>query len=376
MISKKKILFIMPSMGGGGAERVLINLLELIDLNKFDVDLIVLMKKGKLWKDIPKFVKKEQLGLSPILLKCISYILRIFQINLFWLLNKKIKGKYDVGVSFMDSIFTELLFLKNLELNKRIAVVHSSYKSYVNRSKFIKGKYKNVMKKRYGKLNNIICVSKESKDEFIEIFGKDFNIETIYNPLATKNIIRKANIETSLPMDKNKFQIVAVGSLIPVKGYDLLINSISLLSKKRDDFQLHILGEGFLKKKLNKLINDLKLEDVVILQGFVTNPYVWINNSDLFVMSSRVEGLPTVLCESIILGKPVLVPDVPGCREVIDYGNYGILSSRTARDFYKNILSCITDPKKLDYYSDKSKKRSEIFSDDAVVKKYTKLFYD
>ena len=366
----------MPSMGGGGAERVLINLFNLIDFKKFDIELLVLMNKGKLWNDIPISVKKKHLGLSSNLLKAFSYLYRIFYINVFWLFGNQIKGKYDVGISFMDSIFTEFLFLDSLKLNKRVTIVHSSYKSYINRSKFIKGRYKKLMTQRYSKLDKIICVSEESKKEFIELFGKNHNIETIYNPLDHKDILNKANIKRPSLMTKSKFQMVAVGSLIPVKGYDLLIKSISLLKKERDDFQLHILGDGFLKTQLSKLIEELDLSDVVILHGFVKNPYVWIKNSNLFVMSSLVEGLPTVLCESLILGRPALVPDVPGCREVIGYGDFGILCERTENDFFLNILNCINNPNKLKFYSNKSVERSKTFSDKASLKKYHKVFND
>lgn len=363
-------------MGGGGAERVLINLFNLIDFEKFDIELIVLMNKGKLWNDIPISVKKKHLGLSSNLLKVFSYLYRIFYINVFWLFSNKIKGKYDVGISFMDSIFTEFLFLNSLKLNKRVTIVHSSYKSYINRSKFIKGKYKKLMTQRYSKLDKIICVSDESKKEFIELFGANHNIETIYNPLDHKDILNKANITRPSLMNKSKFQMVAVGSLIPVKGYDLLIKSISLLKKETDDFQLHILGDGFLKNKLSKLIEELDLSDVIILHGFVKNPYVWIKNSNLFVMSSLVEGLPTVLCESLILGRPALVPDVPGCREVIGYGDFGILCERTENDFFLKILNCINNPNKLKFYSNKSVERSKAFSDKASLKKYYKVFND
>ena len=174
----------------------------------------------------------------------------------------------------MDNIFTELLYLNSLKIDKRIAVVHSSYKSYENRSKFIKGSYKKIMMKRYRNLDKIICVSEESKKEFIELFGKKNNVETIYNPMDQKDILYKANAKCPNIMIKSIFHMVAVGSLIPVKGYEMLIKSMFLLKKERCNFQLHILGDGYLRSKLSKLIFELGLEDIVILHGFVKNPYV------------------------------------------------------------------------------------------------------
>lgn len=364
----------MPSMGGGGAERVLINLLNQIDYNKFDVELILLMKKGKLWDSIPKEVNKSNLGLSSLYLKVLSYVYRIFNLNLFWMLNHKIKGQYDVGISFMDSIFTELLFLKSLKFKKKITVVHSSYKSHSNRSKFIKGKYKDVMVDRYKKLDNIVCVSKESREEFIDLFGEDHNIEVIYNPLNKKDIINKSNEYFPKELESHKFNFIAVGSLIPVKDFELIIRASHILKSKSLVFHLHILGDGFLKEVLSTLINQLKLESSVTLHGFKSNPYPWLNHADVFIMSSKTEGLPTVLCESLILGKPVLVPNIPGCREVIDFGKYGIMCERNENDFSEAMEKCISEPMLLEGLKIKAIERSAIFDDNIALTKYNILF--
>lgn len=373
-MKKIKLLFIMPSMGGGGAERVLINLLNQIDFNEYDVDLILLMNKGKLWSNIPKQVTKRNLGFSPLYLKSLSYIYRIFNLNLFWLLNNKIGGNYDVGISFMDSIFTELLFLKDLNLKKKVTVVHSSYKSYINRSKFIKGRYKSVMFERYKKLDNIICVSNESKKEFIELFGSENNVEVIYNPLNKIDVIKQSNGERPVEMKSNIFQFVAVGSLIPVKDFELLIRAANLLKKSGINFQLHILGDGYLKPKLVELIKLFDLDEIVILHGFKENPYIWLKHTDLFIMSSKVEGLPTVLCESIIMEKPVLVPNVPGCREVVGYGEFGIMCERNEVEFFKAMKKCITDPSLIEELKIKAKERSKIFEDKVAIEKYNNIF--
>ena len=117
-------------MGGGGAERVLINLLNLLDYDKYSVDFIVLMGKGELWDSVPEMVNKKRANFSPLFVKGISYVFRKTNVNLFGLFGVKVKGEYDVGISFMDSIYTELLSIKSLKLNKKIAVIHSSYKSY------------------------------------------------------------------------------------------------------------------------------------------------------------------------------------------------------------------------------------------------------
>src|SRR5690554_3476780 len=285
-MEKKKLLFIMPSMIGGGAERVLINLMNFLDYNVYSVDLIVVVSKGELWDSVPKEVNKKHASSHPLFLKAISYILRRTNINLFWLLGHKFKGNYDVGISFLDSIFTELLFSKRLKLNKKIVVVHSSYKSYSNRSKFIKGNYKNAMIDRYKKLDKIICVSNESKAEFLELFGEELNVDVIYNPINIKDIIQKSNEPIPKEMERDELQFVAVGSLIPVKDFELLIRASLLLKKNNYLFHLHILGDGYLRKQLEDLIEGLELGSFITLHGFKKNPYPWIKNADIFMMSS------------------------------------------------------------------------------------------
>lgn len=373
-MKKKKLLFIMPSMIGGGAERVLINLLNLLDYEVYTVDLICVTSKGELWDSVPKEVNKKYVNFNPLIIKAISYIFRKANLNLFWLLGHKFRGHYDVGISFLDSIFTELLFIKRVKLDKKIAVVHSSYKSYSNRSKFIKGNYKNVIRVRYKKLDNIICVSNESKSEFIELFGEDYCISVIYNPINIKDIIRKSNESIPQEMKHDEIQFVAVGSLIPVKDFELLIKASFLLKKNNFNFHLHILGDGYLKTKLNNLIEELKLRSFVTLHGFKKNPYPWIKNADVFIMSSIVEGLPTVLCESLTLGTPVIVPNVPGCRELVEYGEFGIMVERDENEYFEAMAKCISEPTYIETYKNKAIERSKIFSDDVALEKYNSLF--
>ncbi|QAA81298.1 glycosyltransferase [Aequorivita sp. H23M31] len=373
-MEKKKLLFIVPAMWGGGAERVLINLINLLDSKEYTIDLMTVIAKGELWDSIPANVNKKHANINPYIIQGLSLIFRRTNINLFWLLGYKFRGTYDVGISFLDSIFTELLFGKQLKLNKKIAVVHSSYKSYTNRSKFIKGKYKIAMCERYDKLDKIICVSKESKSEFIELFGDQYDVEVIYNPINVPDIVQKSREGIPEEMKRNCIQFVAVGSLNPVKGFDLLIRTSALLKNKGYNFHLHILGDGALRNQLEQLINDLDLKAFVSLHGFKKNPYPWIKNADVFIMSSIVEGLPTVLCESLILGKAVIVSNVPGCRELIDNGKFGIMCERDENQYFQAMAKCISEPAVVEVLRNNAIERSKIFSDEIVMEKYNSLF--
>ncbi|WP_274475261.1 glycosyltransferase [Mangrovimonas aestuarii] len=374
-LKRRKLLIVMPSLVGGGAERVLINLLKLIDINKYEVDLFVVEHKGELWPQVPKEVNKYLIFPSVILSKLSSYLYRRFGVNLLIKLHgKKIKGNYDVGISFLDSIHTEFLFHNDAKINKRVTVIHSSYKSYSNKSRFIKGKYKKVIKKRLKQLDTIISVSHEGLLEFKEMLGEYKDMRVIYNPINARDIIKKSSSNIPIKVEGEILNFIAIGSLIPVKGFDMLISAAKILKDKGFKFRINILGEGFLRKELESQIQLSELNDCVFLKGFIPNPYPWLLHSDVLVMSSESEGLPTVLCEALILGKPTITPNVPGCREVVDYGNSGLMFDRNASQLASAMQVFIEDKSKMAYYAEKSKERSIIFNDKSAVEQYMQVF--
>ena len=177
-------------------------------------------------------------------------------------------------------------------------------------------------------------------------------------------------------LDTKRFNIVAIGRLVSVKGYENLLKSIAILVKQKHfhHIQLRIIGTGELFELLSKLINELGLQNNIELCGFVENPYPVILNSDLFVMTSFSEGLPTALCEAMILGKPVMVTNVSGCSEVVGDGKYGAICEPYVDSIALKLEQIIQDD---DYRSELAKnsiERSKIFSDEQTMKKYYNLF--
>lgn len=365
----------MPSMATGGAERVLLNLLNLIESKKYKIELVTIEKKGELWEQVPKHIEKRVLFPHPLLCKMGMLLFRKFQIDwLFKFFGKSLKGEYDVAVSFLDSIHTEFLFYNRAKIKKRVAVIHSSYKSYSNKSKFIKGDYKKVMENRYSKLDSIISVSEEGLSQFKELFGSYSDMRVIYNPIDRQDIMNKASKEIPDELDNTSFNFLAVGSLLPVKGYDLLLDACHLFKEKRNDFKVFILGSGYLKDQLQNKISENDLTDHVHLKGFISNPYKWMQNADALVMASKSEGLPTVLCEAMILGLPAIVPDVPGCREVIGNGKYGYMFERNATEMANKMKDMISDKDLYQYYKEQALERGKIFDDQKALEKYYVVF--
>ena len=373
-MKKRKILIIIPSLIAGGAERVLVNLLRTIDRSKYEISLFLGEDKGELRKDIPEDVKIFHIYRNKFLRKISElFYAKLGTPLLLKLFGRKIKGNFDVGISFLDSIASEFLFYNNAIITKKAIVIHSSYKSYDNYMKFIKGAYRKRLINRYSKVDTIISVAEEALSEFKELFGEFPDMRVIYNPMNIHDIKEKANDSTQIIKHSDGLKIVAVGNLLPVKGYDLLFEACEILKNKNVDFHLTVLGEGFLREELERLIQNLDLNDNITLKGFVRNPYPYVKDADIYVMTSVSEGLPTALCEALILGKPSLTVNVPGCREVVGNSEYGILVERTKKGIADGILQlCASDMR--EYYHEKALERAKIFNDEIAIGQYYNIF--
>jgi glycosyltransferase involved in cell wall biosynthesis len=371
MQTKTKVLFLIPSLVGGGAERTLINILKNIDYLLFDVHLVIVDNNGIYCRQVPKQVKVLPLFSNTKLVRVLSYIQKKMGFNNF-VVNRflnQIDSSYDTAISFLDSNFTDLLF--NIpNVNKTITWVHSSYKTNKNFYKFYKNESyrKQLIAHRYAKLDAIVFVSHDAKTEFEEIFGSFKNMSVIYNFMDEKNIHLKAN-SFEIQKKENIVKFISVGSLFPVKNYGSLIKAAHILRENNFIFSLDIYGKGFLKDELTSLIKSLSLENFVKLKGFVTNPYPYIKNADVFIMSSKSEAMPMALCEAMILSKPTLVTDCSGCREVVDYGKYGLMVDQNPKAIADGMKSFISQKHLINQFKELSKQRALEFNDESIMKK-------
>lgn len=372
---KRKILFIIPSLVGGGAERTLINLLRMLDYQHYEVDLVSVLNRGQLISQIPSEVRYSTLYNSEQLVRIYSWLQKRLGFTYFIKrrFKKHIHKDYDIGISFLDGNITDYLFFSN-RIKKRYCWVHSAYKSYNNFWKFYKNKKyrEKLIRERYSNLDGIYFVSQDAMDEFIDVFGQYNEMKVIYNIINNDEVRQKA--QEPIEIKNNKFNFVSVGSLLPVKGYDRLIRAAKIVVTKGYDFTISILGKGGEKENLQKMITDLQLQDSVFLKGFQSNPYPYIQQADAFVMTSISEALPTVLCEAMILKKPTLVTNCTGCREVVNYGEFGLIAEQDDNDLAEKMILMIIDRDILEHYTKMSTLRSEIFDDQKVLSEYYKVF--
>lgn len=368
---QRSVLFILTSLGGGGAEKVFIDLLRNFDYNKYKITVLLVYGAGVHLSNIPKEVElislfnrpQKQLDIS------VELYLRPIYHELLKYKTKKVIGNrcFDVIVSYTEG-FPVLLhsFIENKK-SKRVAWVHTD----MNVKHWCWWHFRSLKQETelYRKMDDIVVVSKKAKDGFIQLFGLKDNLSVIYNIIDKDNIIIKSKSEKII---KRKFTICHVGRLNPVKRQERIIHVANELKQRGYDFEVWILGEGQCEKELKALVSKLDLFNTVKFLGYKNNPYPYIASSDIFILTSDTEGYPTVVCESLCLGVPVVSTNITGSNEILEDG-YGILTSFDIAEITDRIEELMNNPKLYDYYANMAIKKSMQFNTDNVIKQIMKV---
>ena len=377
-----KVLFFLESLGGGGAEKVLVNLIKGLDKSKYNITVKVMSDVGVYNDEIAEIIKCKSIISGKNYGKNIFHnIFYKIKYKLIYLLPKKIiykiiaREKYDVEVAFIEGFATAVISESKNKLSKKIAWIHVDP---IERN-YADGYFKNLEEHSqcYKKFDKIVCVSKSVERSAIKKYGITLNnIMTQYNPIDEDDIKKRANEKINI-LDSSAIKFITIGRLVEQKGYDRLIRVIKRLKEEYDGvFQLLILGDGEKKKQLGEYIKENKLTNIVKLQGFVKNPYPYLKNSDLFICSSRAEGYSLVIAESLILNVPVISTKCSGPNELLDFGKYGMLVENDEDSLYLGLKNIIDDRNKLKELKKKSQKRSEIFNYKKTIEEIEKKILD
>lgn len=377
-----KVLFFLESLGGGGAEKVLVNLIKGLDKSKYNITVKVMSDVGVYNDEIAEIIKCKSIISGKNYGKNIFHnIFYKIKYKLIYLLPKKIiykiiaREKYDVEVAFIEGFSTAVISESKNKLSKKIAWIHVDP---IERN-YADGYFKNLEEHSqcYKKFDKIVCVSKSVERSAIKKYGITLNnIMTQYNPIDEDDIKKRANEKINI-LDSSAIKFITIGRLVEQKGYDRLIRVIKRLKEEYDGvFQLLILGDGEKKKQLGEYIKENKLTNIVKLQGFVKNPYPYLKNSDLFICSSRAEGYSLVIAESLILNVPVISTKCSGPNELLDFGKYGMLVENDEDSLYLGLKNIIDDRNKLKELKKKSQKRSEIFNYKKTIERIEKKILD
>jgi glycosyltransferase involved in cell wall biosynthesis len=176
--------------------------------------------------------------------------------------------------------------------------------------------------------STVVAVSQGVADDFVEFVGIPRElVKVVFNPVVTPELLEKAAQPLAHPWfgEGEPPVLLAVGSLTPQKDFGVLLQAVARVVRKRPA-RCIILGEGQERGRLEALVRELGLEEQVSLPGFVENPYAYMARSSVYVLSSRWEGLPTVLVEALACGASIVATDCPsGPREILRNGEFGEL---------------------------------------------------
>lgn len=364
MYKMKKILFLIPTLGQGGAEKVLVNLVNNMDRSKFDISVQVLFKGGvneQFLKSDIKFkyyYKKQFRGNSKYL--CLFSPERLYK--------KFIKEKYDIIVSYLEGPTARIVSGCPDEDTKLVSWIHCKMDNPATGA--VGFRNFEEAKKCYNKFDNTVCVSKWVMDYFSKTFEFQKPIQVLYNTIETDKILEKS-VEPvdDIKFDDNCVNICSVGKLTALKGFDRLLNIHKKLLDDGVKNKVYLFGIGEEEGSLQKTAQNLGVENTFQMVGYRTNPYKYVKNCDLYVCSSHSEGFSTSVTESLIVGTPVVTTLCSGMTELLGENNeYGIVTENDEDALYKGIKKMLTTPDLLEAYAAKAKERGKAFRTEKTVK--------
>lgn len=354
-MKKISIIFILPDLEMGGAERIVTTIANHLDREKFQPKIMLLRKEGGYLEFLKDDVEIIDLK-TPRIRNSLKPILKEIR-----------KRKPDIIFSGFGEVNAYLaLFIKLFPKTKFIARETNVVSQHVTR-KEIKFFYK-----FYNNYHKIICQSDDMQQDLINNFKiKKEKIIKINNPVDFDFINEKLENATKPELFSDDFKnVVAIGNLSARKGFDNLLNVFSYL--KNEKIKLHILGNGDDKEVLHQLKSDLKLENV-IFHGQQKNPYQFLKFADLFILSSRYEGFPNVLLEAGACGTYALANNCKGgITEIIQEKTNGEISDiENHEEFAEKIKSALTENHDSEAIKNSIKSR---FSKEIILREYEQLF--
>jgi len=369
---KTKLLFLIHDLSVGGAEKVLVNLVNNMDQTKFDITVLALFGGGVNEQFLSTDIRCR--AVFPRTIPGNSRLMKLFtprQLHRWF-----IREHYDIEVSYLEGPCARVISGCPSEDTRLVSWIHveqhtpgcaaGSFRSYEE------------AKRCYGRFHQTVCVSDYVRRDFLALFPEVRRAQVLYNTNETAQILEKATepVEDSLFSDE-EIKLVAVGKLSKIKGFDRLAR---ILKRLRDDgFPVHMyaLGVGELQDELRIWLRKNGLSDSYTFLGYQTNPYKYVARCDLFVCASFAEGFSTAATEALIVGTPVCTVEVSGMKEMLgEHNEYGVVCENTEDALYEAVRGLLADPARLKHYKDRAKERGGDFSTEETVKAVERMLED
>ena len=361
----------------GGAERVLIDTVNNMNPNKYDITVIAIYKQSVYdnyqiqFKDLfNDYIKFRYLvdNTNALKYKLFNYTYARFDKGKIY--SRYIKEVYDIEVACYEGMPTEFISYSTNSCSKKYAWLQT------DNARLYKGKTKEYIQNVrtiYEKYDWVVGSSSRVVESF-EKFFPGMKTKMVHNVFQSDSIINKS-FEPCKIIPKNETVILlTVGRLTPVKGYERLLNAVNRLKIDGFSFELYMLGDGELKDSFKSFVDQNNLNDCVKLLGNQDNPYAFMRNSSFLVCSSIAEGFSTVAVEAILCELPVLTTKVAGMTDIFGECKCGEICDNSEEGIYQMLKYQLQHPELRKVYADECKKRMGFFSIEKRIKDIEALY--
>lgn len=383
----KKILFVINTLGGAGAETALIELLESLNPREYEISLFVLMGQGELVHRLPAHVRllnrtyddasvlseegKRRLTAKVLKLLCgrgsvfknIPYMvanawrmLRRGNLQVQKLLWKPMADgawrsdeEYDLAVAYLEG--GSAYYVANY-VNAKIKAgfIHIDYEKAGYGPELDRGCYEEYQR--------IFTVSDEVREHFLNVYP-DYRSKTevFHNILNPDKICTKAQLPGGFDDEFTGIRLLTVGRLTAQKAYEVAVDAMKLLKDAGADVRWYVLGEGEERSRLEERIAGYGLQEDFLLLGAKENPYPYFAQTDIYVHATRFEGKSIAIQEAQVLGCALLVSDCSGNREQVTSGTDGLMCELSPEGIRDGVLSLMADEELRKTYGQEARKR-------------------
>lgn len=354
-----KILFFIETLTGGGAEKVLRDLVNHMDQSKFAITVQTVWPCDAAKYLVPG-IRYKSLYASESKANHLRYRAEA-ESGLAYRLH--IKDDYDIECAYLEMGPTKVLSASTNKKAKKLAWVHCDLTKAVGDPQLFAAK----AAPWYAKFDQIVCVSQNVKESFDELFGGRFDSVVLYNVIDDAAIREKALLPLPAGAKKRGFTVLSVGRFSPQKNFMRLLQAHKRLLDEGLQHDLWILGDGPERPMLEKYIAENVLQDSVWMPGFMENPYPFMREADLLACSSVYEGFSTFMTEGLILGKPIVTTDVSGMRELLGDSEYGLIVENDDEAFHQGLKQLLIDSALQEQYRLRAVQRGTQFSSARLV---------
>ena len=317
-VATRRLAIFLPDLGGGGAERVSVNLANAFSARGYAVDLLLLRKQGEL------------LGSVSDAVRVVSLDRQRFRQAMRPLSQYLASERPDAILACMWPLTLLAIWARLLTRSTaRLVVAEHTTWSQCDLPPSRRWLARASMRMFFRSADAVVAVSHGAADDLADFAHLGRNrVSVIYNPVVDDSLQERDIQRPTEPVEwchGGHRRLLAVGSLKKVKDYDTLLRAFARLVIDHDA-KLLILGEGSQREGLQALAESLRISDRLFMPGYVADPTPYYRHAHLHVLSSRIEGLPTVLIEALAAGTPIVSTDCrSGPREILDNGRFGRL---------------------------------------------------